>query len=186
MNSLSRFTAHRLSIDGMHSAGMQPEGAGGFLPSDASLRDATLPGLFCGSVIGSPHILQADKQKEMTKTIVIGRNAVTKPSGAARSVDVPAAAVCSVPVRTASRRDASPGRTAHRPPLHSVRNASFDEFALPFYSASTKHRRDAFRRNATGGGRRFFYRATHPSGMQLCRGFFCGSVIGTCAPAGVS
>jgi hypothetical protein len=30
MNSLSRFAAHRLSMDGMHSAGMQPEGAGGF------------------------------------------------------------------------------------------------------------------------------------------------------------
>jgi hypothetical protein len=30
MNLLSRFAAHRLSMDGMHSAGMQQEGAGVF------------------------------------------------------------------------------------------------------------------------------------------------------------
>jgi hypothetical protein len=74
----------------------------------------------------------------------------------------------------ASRRDASPGRTA----LHSVRIASFGELARPFCSASINHGRDAFRRNATGGGQAFFYRATHPSGMQLCRGFFVGLSFG--------
>jgi hypothetical protein len=53
MNALDRFAAHRLSMDGMHSAGMQPEGGRAlFLPGEASLRDATLPRLFCGSVIG--------------------------------------------------------------------------------------------------------------------------------------
>jgi hypothetical protein len=44
-----------------------------FLPGDASRRDATLPGLFCG--------------------FVTGRNAVTKQSGAARSVPVPTSAM---------------------------------------------------------------------------------------------
>jgi hypothetical protein len=90
----------------------------------------TVPGLTCNdgvyySVLARSYILQADKQKEMTKTLVIGRNAVTKQSGAARSVRIPAA--CAVfCVRIASRKDATPGRTAHRLPLHSVRNASFD------------------------------------------------------------
>jgi hypothetical protein len=96
MNALDRFAAHQLTMEGMHSAGMQQEGRAVFLPSGASLRDATLPGLFCGSVIGRSYILQADKQKEMTKTTVLARNEATKPSGAARSVRVPAAAVCSV------------------------------------------------------------------------------------------
>jgi hypothetical protein len=112
---------------------------------------------FCGSVIGRSYIMQADKQKEMTKK----RLTLSDNFG-----------------ETASRRDASLGRTAHHLPLHSVRNASFDDLAHPFCSASTKHGGDAFRRNATGGGRAFFYRAAHPSGMPRCRGFFCESVIG--------
>jgi hypothetical protein len=130
-----------------------------FLPGGASLRDAILPGLFCGAVLA--------------------RTEAPKPTGAARLVRVPAAcaAFC---VRIASRRDAPPGRIAHRPPLHSVRIASFDELARPLCSASTVHGEDAFRRNATGGCRRFFYRAMHPSGMPFCRGFFVGlSLRGT-------
>jgi hypothetical protein len=40
-------------MDGKHSAGMQPEGAGAFfLPGEVSLRDATLPRFFFGSVTG--------------------------------------------------------------------------------------------------------------------------------------
>jgi hypothetical protein len=108
---------------------------------------------FTFPLLARDYILQADKQKEMTVTLVTGRNAVTKPSGTARSVHVPAAAACSVPVRIASRRDASPGRTARRHPLHSGRIAAFNERARPVCSASTNHGRDAFRRNATGGGR---------------------------------
>jgi hypothetical protein len=107
----------------------------------------------CPFVITRDYILQADKQKEMKKKHL----ALSDNFG-----------------EMASRRDASPGRTARRPPLHSVRIASFDELARPFCCASTSHGRDAFRRNATGGGGRFFYRAAHPSGMQRCRGFFAG------------
>jgi hypothetical protein len=49
MNSLARFAAHQPAMDGMHSAGMQPEGGGRFFYRAMP----TLPGLFCGSVIGN-------------------------------------------------------------------------------------------------------------------------------------
>jgi hypothetical protein len=123
-----------------------------FLPGGASLRDAILPGLFCGSVLA--------------------RNEAPKPSGAARSVRVPAAcaAFC---VRIASRRDAPPGRIAHRPSLHSVRIASFDELALPLCSASTKHGRAAFRRNATGVVPAFFLPGNASLRDATLPGLFC-------------
>jgi hypothetical protein len=152
MTSLSRFAAPQQTVAGMHSAGMQQEGAGAIFYR--AMHPSGMPrcrGFFAGLSLAG-----------------------TKCSGAARSVRVSAAAVCSVSVRIASRRDASPGSTMHRLPLHSVRNASFDDLALPFCSALTSHGGDAFRRNATGGCGRFFYRAMHPSGMQRCRGFFLG------------
>jgi hypothetical protein len=67
MNSLARFTAHQPTIDGMHSAGMQPEGAGGFsterrIPPGCNFAEA----FFVGLSFGRDYILQADKQKEMT------------------------------------------------------------------------------------------------------------------------
>jgi hypothetical protein len=50
MNALARFAAHRLSMDGMHSAGMQTEGAGGFstgrrIPPGCNSAEAFFVGL---------------------------------------------------------------------------------------------------------------------------------------------
>jgi hypothetical protein len=77
--------------------------------------------------------------------------------------------------KVASRRDASPGRKAPAPlRLHSGGMHPVYGWLMRCKTGEQGHRRLQSCRNAKEDGDGRFYRAMHPSGMPLCRGFFVG------------